>query len=87
VRITGTTGSSCDDHKADPEKEVEITDTRHIPKSDIPNVVIELEAEMRRRLTPSTSSGYSAEETIKKLEKDLREKEMKVALRADPEGP
>ncbi|MDD1750790.1 MAG: excinuclease ABC subunit UvrB, partial [Methanothrix sp.] len=29
------------------EKVVEITDTRHIPKSDIPNVIIELEAEMR----------------------------------------
>jgi len=25
---------------------VEITDTRHIPKTDIPNVIIELEAEM-----------------------------------------
>ncbi|MDD2637982.1 MAG: excinuclease ABC subunit UvrB, partial [Methanothrix sp.] len=29
------------------EKVVEITDTRHIPKSDIPNLVIELDAEMR----------------------------------------
>ncbi|MDD4652045.1 MAG: excinuclease ABC subunit UvrB [Methanothrix sp.] len=29
------------------EKVVEITDTRHIPKSDIPNLIIELEAEMR----------------------------------------
>ncbi|MDD1760688.1 MAG: UvrB/UvrC motif-containing protein, partial [Methanothrix sp.] len=29
------------------EKVVEITDTRHIPKSDLPNVIIELEAEMR----------------------------------------
>ncbi|MHB8119222.1 MAG: excinuclease ABC subunit UvrB [Methanothrix sp.] len=29
------------------EKVVEITDTRHIPKSDIPNVIIELEAQMR----------------------------------------
>ncbi len=29
------------------EKVAEITDTRHIPKSDIPNLVIELEAEMR----------------------------------------
>jgi len=29
------------------EKEVEITDIRHIPKTDIPNVVISLEKEMR----------------------------------------
>jgi excinuclease ABC subunit B len=29
------------------EKVVEVTDTRHIPKSDIPNVIIELEAQMR----------------------------------------
>ncbi|WP_321504527.1 excinuclease ABC subunit UvrB [uncultured Methanoregula sp.] len=29
------------------EKEVEITDTKHIPKNEIPNVVIELEKEMR----------------------------------------
>jgi excinuclease ABC subunit B len=28
------------------EKEVEITDTKHIPKSDIPNAIIEFEAEM-----------------------------------------
>ncbi|NLZ29929.1 MAG: excinuclease ABC subunit UvrB, partial [Methanomicrobiales archaeon] len=29
------------------EKEVDITDVRHIPKQEIPNLVIELEAEMR----------------------------------------
>jgi len=28
------------------EKEVDITDTKHIPKSDLPNLIIELEAEM-----------------------------------------
>ena len=28
------------------EKEVDITDTKHIPKSDIPNMIIELEAQM-----------------------------------------
>lgn len=28
------------------EKEVDITDTKHIPKSDIPNLIIELEAQM-----------------------------------------
>jgi len=70
------------------EKEVEITDTRHIPKSDIPNVVIELEAEMRAAADAlDFERAIQLRETIKKLEKDLREKEMKVALRADPEGP
>ncbi|MFA4878215.1 MAG: excinuclease ABC subunit UvrB [Methanoregula sp.] len=29
------------------EKEVEITDTKHVPKTEIPNVVIELEKQMR----------------------------------------
>jgi excinuclease ABC subunit B len=29
------------------EKEVDITDTKHVPKNEIPNVVIELEKEMR----------------------------------------
>jgi excinuclease ABC subunit B len=29
------------------EKEVEITDTKHVPKNEIPNVVIELEKEMQ----------------------------------------
>jgi excinuclease ABC subunit B len=28
------------------EKEVEITDTRHVPKAELPNLIIELEAEM-----------------------------------------
>jgi excinuclease ABC subunit B len=29
------------------EKEVEITDTRHLPRREIPNVIIELEKQMR----------------------------------------
>jgi excinuclease ABC subunit B len=31
-----------------PRKEVEITDTRHIPRRELPNVIIELEARMNR---------------------------------------
>jgi excinuclease ABC subunit B len=31
-----------------PAKEVDLTDTKHLPKSEIPNLVIELEAEMYR---------------------------------------
>jgi excinuclease ABC subunit B len=33
--------------KAIPEKEVDLKDTRHIPRQDIPNVVVELEAKMK----------------------------------------
>ena len=33
--------------KAIKKKEIEITDTKHIPKKDIPNLLIEIEAEMR----------------------------------------
>ncbi|MCK4269200.1 MAG: UvrB/UvrC motif-containing protein, partial [Methanogenium sp.] len=29
------------------EKEVDITDTKHIPKNEIPNMIIELEAQMQ----------------------------------------
>jgi excinuclease ABC subunit B len=29
------------------EKEVDLTDTKHLPKSEIPNLIIELEAEMQ----------------------------------------
>jgi excinuclease ABC subunit B len=44
------------------EKVVEITDTRHIPKSDIPNVIIELEAEMREAADRLSLRGpYSCE--------------------------
>jgi len=30
------------------EKEVELTDTKHIPKSEVPNLIIELDAEMKK---------------------------------------
>jgi excinuclease ABC subunit B len=52
------------------EKVVEITDTRHIPKADIPNVIIELEAEMREaaeRLEFERAIGLGQHQ---KLEKD-----------------
>ena len=64
------------------EKEVEITETRHIPKSDIPNVVIELEAEMRAAADAlDFERAIQLRETIKKLEKESKvgEEEMKVA--------
>ncbi len=55
------------------EKVVEITDTRHIPKSDIPNVIIELEAEMRaaaERL--EFERAIQLRDMARKLEKEMK---------------
>jgi len=55
------------------EKVVEITDTRHIPKSDIPNVIIELEAEMRdaaERL--EFERAIQLRDTARRLEKEMK---------------
>ena len=55
------------------EKVVEITDTRHIPKSDIPNLVIELEAEMRSAAEIlDFERAIQLRDTIKKLEKEMK---------------
>lgn len=54
------------------EKVVEITDTRHIPKSDIPAVIIELEAEMRaaaERL--EFERAIKLRDSIRRLEKEI----------------
>jgi excinuclease ABC subunit B len=57
------------------EKAVEITDTRHVPKSDIPNLIIELEAEMR-----SAAERLEFEKAIQLRDMARKlEKEMKVA--------
>jgi len=64
------------------EKVVEITDTRHIPKSEIPNVVIELDAEMRAAAEVlDFERAIQLRDAIKKLEKEMKdlEKGMKVA--------
>jgi excinuclease ABC subunit B len=55
------------------EKLVDITDTRHIPKSDIPNMIIELDAEMRaaaERL--EFERAIKLRDTIRKLEGDMK---------------
>ena len=55
------------------EKVVEITDTRHIPKTDIPNVIIELEAEMcaaAERL--EFERAIQLRDTVKRLEKEMK---------------
>jgi len=54
------------------EKVVEITDTKHIPKSDIPNVIIELEAEMREAAERlEFERAIQLRDTIRKLEKEI----------------
>ena len=63
------------------EKEVEITETRHIPKSDIPNVVIELEAEMRGAADAlDFERAIMLRETIKKLEKEMKDQEKMIKM-------
>ena len=55
------------------DKVVEITDTRHIPKTDIPNVIIELEAEMcaaAERL--EFERAIQLRDTVKRLEKEMK---------------
>jgi len=52
------------------EKVVEITDTKHIPKSDIPNVITELDAEMRDAAEKlDFERAIMLRNTIQKLEK------------------
>ena len=51
------------------EKEVEITDVKHVPKSEIPNLIIELEADMRdaaERL--DFERAIALRDTIRKLQ-------------------
>lgn len=55
------------------EKVVEITDTKHIPKSDIPNVIIELEAEMRDAAEKlDFERAIMLRDTIQRLEKEIK---------------
>ena len=54
------------------EKVVEITVTRHIPKSDIPNVIIELEAQMRAAAELlEFERAISLRDTARRLEKEM----------------
>ena len=55
------------------DKVVEITDTRHIPKTDIPNVIIELEAEMMAAADRlEFERAIQLRDTVKRLEKELK---------------
>lgn len=54
------------------EKVVEITDTRHIPKSEIPNVIIELEAEMREAAERlEFERAIQLRDTARRLEREM----------------
>lgn len=54
------------------EKVVDITETRHIPKSDIPNVIIELEAEMNEAAERlEFERAIQLRDTIKTLKKKI----------------
>ncbi|VVB73036.1 UvrABC system protein B [uncultured archaeon] len=55
------------------EKVVEITDTRHIPKSDIPNVIIEMQAQMyeaAERL--EFEKAIQLRDAVRRLEKEIK---------------
>ncbi len=55
------------------EKVVEITDTKHIPRSDIPNVIIELEAGMRDAAEKlDFERAIMLRDTIQRLEKEIK---------------
>ena len=55
------------------EKIVDITETRHIPKSDIPNVIIELETEMNEAANRlEFERAIQLRDTIRRLEKEIK---------------
>jgi excinuclease ABC subunit B len=55
------------------EKVVDITEIRHIPKADIPNVIIELEAEMNEAAERlDFERAIQLRDTIRKLEKEVK---------------
>jgi excinuclease ABC subunit B len=55
------------------EKVVDVTDTRHIPKSDIPNVIIELEAQMRDAADRlEFERAIQLRDAARKLEKEIK---------------
>jgi len=56
------------------EKEVEIKDTKHVPRTEIPNVVIELEKQMRDAAESlDFERAIALREQIKKLHERLKE--------------
>ena len=63
------------------EKVVDITDIKHIPKTDIPNVIIELDAEMREAADRlDFERAIQVRELIKSWKK--KKKDSKIKMRA-----
>ena len=57
------------------EKQTEIKDTKHIPKAEIPNIIIQLEAQMKESAELlNFEDAIAAREKIKELEKRLSKK-------------
>jgi excinuclease ABC subunit B len=57
------------------EKEVEIRDTKHVPKKEIPNLIIELEAQMREAAERlEFERAIALRNKIRELEKRAAEK-------------
>lgn len=72
------------------EKEVEIKDTKHVPKAEIPNVVIELEKQMRDAADNlDFERAIALREQVKKLNERLREagKHPERKRRAEQDAP
>ncbi|MDP3563755.1 MAG: UvrB/UvrC motif-containing protein, partial [Methanoregula sp.] len=56
------------------EKEVELTDTKHVPKNEIPNVIIDIEKQMRDAAESlDFERAIALRDQIKKLNERLRE--------------
>jgi excinuclease ABC subunit B len=56
------------------EKEVELTDTKHVPKNEIPNVIIDIEKQMRDAADSlDFERAIALRDQIKKLNERLKE--------------
>ena len=56
------------------EKEVELTDTKHVPKNEIPNVIIDIEKQMRDAADNlDFERAIALRDQIKKLNERLKE--------------
>ena len=64
------------------DKEVDIKDTKHVPRTEIPNVVIELEKQMRdaaERL--DFERAIALREQVKKLHERLKEVQKRSSVK------
>ena len=60
------------------EKTIEVKDTKHIPISDIPNIIIELESEMKESADNlDFEKAIHIRDSIKRLQQQLQQKQKK----------